>query len=179
MKFLELHPLVWGSLVQVLPSACLRSSDTLFDVRADLTRTDEDNYWVTGLGAPPAPHEIPDAPLVLNGIHGRVLAVLQYHAPDPQYTSVTVRVQLEAAMPVVAFAPDPDLALVGGLTFEQAMHLACPDGEVLINWITEDAEAWYFNAFSFGMGGTRVSKRDGAITRVPQTKPYPGRIPQR
>jgi len=180
MRFLELHTVAWGPIVPINAEPCIRLTSTLFDVHVDLTRTDDDNYWVTGLGQVLPPHELPiTVPLLLSAIPGTFVAVIERDNPDPQYSGITVQIRLDAPMPVVAFEPDPALAVSGGVAFEEAMRLASPEGRIFTNWITEDADAWYFNAFCIGPGGTRVSKRDGSVSRVPISKPIPGYIPRR
>jgi hypothetical protein len=177
MQFLELHRVIWGSIAPVSAGACLRLSDRLFDVHVDLSPPSD--HWVTGIGEPPPALEPPEnEPLYLSGIRGKVLHLVDRDPPgDPQYAGATFRVELVSAMPIVAFAPNPALAAPGDITFEQALQLARPDGAVFINWITEDDESFCFNTISFGMGGTRVSKRDGSISWVATSMPMPGYIP--
>ena len=71
------------------------------------------------------------------------------------------------------------MTIAGDISFEQALQLARPGGCVLINWITEDHESFCFNEISFGMGGTRVSKRNGSVSRVATSMPIPGYVPKR
>jgi hypothetical protein len=149
----------------------------LFDVHVDLSPPPD--YWVTGIGEPSPALEPPEnETLYLSGIRGNVLHLVDRDPPgDPQFAGATFRVELAAPMPIVAFAPDPTLVIPGGISFEQALQLARPEGAVFINWITEDAESFCFNTISFGMGGTRVSKRDGSVSCVATSMPMPGYLP--
>lgn len=170
--------MTWGPIAPVNAEACTRLTDRLFDVHVDLS---PDSYhWVTGLGEPPPPREPPqNEPLYLSGIRGAVIQLIERDPQDDvQFAGATFRVELEAPMPIVAFAQDPLLNPPGGVSFEQALRLARPGGVVLINWITEDEESFCFNELSFGMGGTRVSKGDGSVSLVATSMPIPGYVPR-
>jgi hypothetical protein len=178
MKLIELHRVVWGPILPSSADPCERLTDRIFCVTVELTRPANNSYWVTGAGDPPRPHEIPqDEPLFLNKIPGTVLAIGDRHESDIPSWHVTVQVELKSPMPVVAFSPNPDLAVDGGISFEDALRLAWPEGSAIINWISEDAAAWYFNGFSFaGSGATRIAKRDGHVSYVDHTMPIPGYV---
>lgn len=175
MRFIELHEVVWGPISPSMPESCVRLSDTLFEVHVNLTRTDADNYWITGLGAPAPPHALHDDPLVLSGVTGKVIALVAHDPPHEQFSGVTVRAELSEPLPRVVFIPDPALASPNGPTYERALEIGALDGTVIVNWIWEDADAWYFNFWSFGKGTNRVSKLDGALTEIETTMPMPTR----
>jgi len=177
MRFIELHSVHWGP-IRGSSEASVRLNDSLFDVHVDLSRKGESSYWFTPGGLPP--FDLPTAePFFLGGVPGQFMYVVDRDEPDPELPDdcgLTVRVQLHVAMPSVAFVPDPKLAPIHGITFEEAMALANPGGTVLINWISEDADAWYFNYFSFGYGAVRVAKQDGSISNADHSMPIPGQI---
>lgn len=177
MRFLELHSVQWGP-IQGSSALCVRLDDSLFDVRIDRSRRSESSYWFAPGGLPP--FELPTSePFVLGGLLGRFIAIVSEDEADPdfpEHCGLTVRIRLHIPMPSVAFVPDPNLALANGITFEAATALANPEGTVLINWISEDADAWFFNYFSFGYGALRVAKRDGSVTPTDHSIPIPGQL---
>lgn len=150
----------------------VRLRDDLFDVTVGITPPSD--HWITGLGEPPQPYSLPmQLPLVLNGIEGDVQAVFDHDVEALQSAKAMVRVQLRRPMPAVMFVPDPALVWPGGITFETAMQLASVDDSVIVNWISEDREAWYFNFYSFDLGARRVSKREGSVSNVAHSMPIP------
>jgi hypothetical protein len=156
----------------------VRLGDALFDVHIDPSRKGESSYWFTPGGLPA--FELPTSePFVLGGLHGQFISIVSHDDPDPEFPDdcgLTVRVQLHTQMPSVAFVPDPKLAPAHGITFEEATELANPGGAVLINWISENEHAWFFNYFSFGYGALRVDKRNGSVTPADHSMPIPGQL---
>ncbi len=152
----------WCWLVLEHPVTCKRRDDSHFALYVGLP----DPSAVTGIDDGRRP-EIPGtgSELFISGQRARVDAV---HRSTP--FELTVTIALESPMPSVMYRPDQSLSHAGDVSFEQALSVVVEhDHGVVVNWISEDSEAWYFNAYCIGPGCTRVSKATGEIARVMNT----------
>lgn len=177
---LELHPLSWGEIEPTDPATYERISSRSFKVLVERTRKVPARFWFTEDPYPP-PRELPSSAISLL-LAGRTGTVVE-HLGDVTYPelqehlSTWVRVEMAEDMPPAEFEPDPLLNHPGGVTFDQALRILDDRKDtILINWITEDAEAWYFNAYCIGLGCTRVAKQDGSVSRVMNTVPAPMKV---
>lgn len=147
----EVHSATWGAL-QDDTASCQRRTPSRFHVR----------FWApttNGVTGEPAPRPTSVDGFSLAGVAARRVAVM-----DEDADSALLDIELVKPLRSVAFVPDPALCHPGGVALETAMRLV--GGRVIVNWISEDHDYWYFFFFCFGPNCTRVSKQDGVCTRI-------------